>query len=249
MNKKKIIKFKSIDSTNRYGLDEFANLADKTLVVAEHQSSGRGRRGKSWISPKGVNVYASYIVKNISFPVYYASWIASLAVLDAVNQYSNNKQLFSPWIKWPNDIFCENRKISGTLCEVKTGKGNQIAGVVMGVGININMNANDLNKIDQPATSLMIECNNKIDIDEFVSVLYQSLNKFHALIINSGTETLYKLWKKENLLIGKEVNIKRDNNECDSGIVLDINQDGNLVVNINNQTEILHSGDISIKPV
>ncbi len=243
---KKIIKFKSIDSTNRYGLDEFESLADKSFIVAEHQTAGRGRRGKLWISPEGVNIYASYIVKNILFPVYYTSWIASLAVLKSLNKYSDNNGYFSPWIKWPNDIYCEDRKIAGTLCEIKTIKGNKISGVVMGMGININMNKNELDKIDQPATSLKQECNKKIDINEFVLTLYESLDYFYNIIIKKGSEELYNLWKQENLLIGRNINIRRDNNECDYGLVLDINKDGNLIVEINNNIETLHSGDVSI---
>ncbi|NOY74590.1 MAG: biotin--[acetyl-CoA-carboxylase] ligase [Kiritimatiellaeota bacterium] len=90
-----------IDSTNALALRRFAEFADGTLLTADAQTAGIGRRGRSWLSPRGVNLYATYILKRPAFPVGDAMLIGGLAALDVLRQFAPDMEL---WLKWPNDI-------------------------------------------------------------------------------------------------------------------------------------------------
>ena len=232
-----------VDSTNKYCIENFNNLADGTLVVAGRQNCGRGRRGRTWISPEGENIYASYIVKNLTFPAYHSSWIGSLATLDFLRGFL---PVESAWLKWPNDIYCGINKISGMLCEIKTGQGNSIEGVVIGIGININMSRECLDKIDQPATSLSAETLAMYNVKDMVNQLALSLNKFYTLAV-SGTETLYSQWKDENFLLGKAIEVISEDDSVTSGIIADIGRSGELIMDVNGTMKVFMSGDISIR--
>jgi len=105
-----------VDSTNSYALRNFECFESGTLIVARSQSAGRGRKGRSWSSPPGVNVYASLILKGFKFLPAQASWIGSLATLETLRSTAPRLE-FS--VKWPNDVLCGDAKIAGVLCEGK----------------------------------------------------------------------------------------------------------------------------------
>ncbi len=144
----------TIDSTNTYAKKHCQSFApDKiTCVTAEEQTAGRGRFQRNWVSPRGVNLYATFYFR---LPVNALHLIS----LGQVMTYSFASVLLHeglhPKIKWPNDILLNEKKVSGVLCE--TTFHQNYVDLFLGIGINVNMDAETVSKIDKPATSLKIE--------------------------------------------------------------------------------------------
>ncbi len=242
MHKKlNIIHLDNIDSTNKYALRNFEELPDSTLVVASEQSEGRGRHERQWISPPDTNVYASMIIKNVGQNPALASMFISLAALSALRQSAPDIKF---WLKWPNDIFCRERKIAGILCETASSSNQQVTGIVAGIGININMPAEIINNIDQPATSLMYETNNKFNLKKIVKKLAKSLNKYYN-IYSISPEMLFSCWKDENLLLGQTVEINTGEKDI-SGKIINFGHNGELIFETAGGRIKLFSGDVKI---
>ena len=244
----KIIKLKHIDSTNRYAINNFEKLPDNTLVTAESQSAGRGRRGKTWLSPSGLNLYATYIVKKASFPAGRVLWVGGLATLISLSEVAPELDI---WLKWPNDICCsypegeEFKKIAGLLAETwSPAASNKIEGVVAGIGVNLNMPLEELQAIDQPATSLFAEVGRKIEIAQFAEILHANLLKLRS-IAEQEPEKFFEIWSQANGLIGREITIKKDETSTFTGTVQGVCQDGSIEIkDSNGVVQTFLTGDI-----
>ena len=166
--------FDTISSTNDYLLRKEKNKnKDIKICIAEEQTKGRGRRGKSWISPKFKNIYFSlnsYLKKEDLSGLSIAVALSVSKVLTKINVMS--------LIKWPNDLLVGNKKICGILIE--TAKVGELTKVVIGIGINVNMEYSEL--IDQEWTSIKLEKKQSVDrnsiITEMINQLCITLNKF-----------------------------------------------------------------------
>lgn len=236
-----IIYLDKIDSTNKYALRNFEELSDSTLIVATEQSKGRGRHTRQWISPPNTNIYASMIIKNIGQNPALSSMIASLGALAALRESAPDVKF---WLKWPNDIFCRERKIAGILCESASTSKKQIAGIVAGIGINVNMPTEIINKIDQPATSLLHETSNEFNLKKVVKKLAKSLNKYYN-IYSISPEVLFTCWKDENLLIGQTVEVNTGEKNI-KGKIIKLGHSGELIFETANEQIKLFSGDVKI---
>lgn len=267
----KIEHIDKVDSTNLMALREFARFADGTLLTAGEQTGGIGRRGRSWQSPSGLNLYATYIMKNISFPVGDAMLIGGLATLDSLRKFAPRVEL---WLKWPNDICCgplpeakkpgsgamnrdtietEQRKsedvpsqVSGIVPDARDSRGfrkiagllaqthspaaaNNVDGVVLGMGVNLNMTSEQLSRIDRPAASLLSETGNRIETAIFAEFLLERLF-FYRKMAETDSESLFNKWVNANALIGKHVRIALENGESFPGEVLGIREDGAITL-------------------
>jgi len=236
-----IIWLEEIDSTNRYAVSRFDELPDATLVVARHQTAGRGRHQRVWVSPADENVYASFVVKNFPHPIHKSSWIGSLAVLDTFAEIVPEVDVL---LKWPNDIYCKEKKIAGLLCEGIV-QGEQ-RGAVIGIGVNINMPGEVLDRIDQPATSVLRETGKKLILKKFIKSLAKHLCRRYI----SGSiyiDQIYNEWKSKNFILNRSVEIitgRKD--EVLKGKVVDIGEDGDLYFNTGEEVVRLFSGDVKI---
>lgn len=149
-----------VDSTNTYAKQHCVGFPKDriTCITAEEQTAGRGRYQRKWVSPKGVNIYATFY---FTLPIN----TLDLVSLNQLMAYSLAsllmKEGFKPKIKWPNDIQLNGKKVSGILSETQFHK--DFVEIFMGIGINVNLEAASAMEIDQPATSLMIETNKKWD--------------------------------------------------------------------------------------
>jgi len=236
--KPEIIRLSEVDSTNRYAMKNFDALADGTLVAAEFQTAGKGRQDRTWVSPPRENIYATFVMKNIAPPVCNASIIASLGALKMLRDAAPGVKF---WIKWPNDIYCGFKKIAGILCESRLP-----SGIIAGIGININMPQSTLDAIDQPATSLSVETGRKFDLPSAVTALAETLRGYYADYSKAPTQ-LFNLWKQENLLIGKQVEIVDDGQKILQGRIVDIGESGEIFFETGGKTLKLYSGDIRIR--
>ncbi|MDD5597871.1 MAG: biotin--[acetyl-CoA-carboxylase] ligase [Victivallaceae bacterium] len=236
-----IIYLDVIDSTNRYALRNFAELPDAALVVANGQNAGRGRHARQWLSPPNTNIYASLVVKNAGRNPVMASIIASLGALSTLRETAPEIKF---WLKWPNDIFCRERKIAGILCETASDAEDRFAGVVAGIGINVNMPPEIICRIDQPASSLRYETGSKFNLKKIAEKLAKNLNKYYS-IYSILPEALFDLWKTENLLLGRDVGIDTGT-ETISGRIIDLGRSGEIIFETAGGQTRFFSGDVRI---
>ncbi len=148
-----VIRLHSTDSTNEWIKRNIDRLdASKiTVVCADHQTAGRGTRGKTWFSPPNRNLYVSfYFTTPESFHCENIAQVAALSIVDCLAAFELRAQ-----IKLPNDVLVIGKKIAGVLCETLCLSHRK--GIVVGIGLNVHMTQKELSTIDQAATSLWVE--------------------------------------------------------------------------------------------
>lgn len=238
--------FDTIDSTN-IKAKELAGLGEKdgTVIISEEQTSGRGRLGRHWISPKYKGIWMSIILKPEINPMYASrvTLIAAAAVYRAALQ-SGIKTL----IKWPNDIVINNKKVCGILTEM-SAELNKIHYLVIGLGINVNTEETDFpDELKTTATSLRISKGIVIDRKTLVADI---LNNFELLynefIKEHSIRTSIQICRENSVLLGKEVRIINGSMEIKAK-ALDINDEGELIIeHKDGKIEVIFSGEVSMR--
>ena len=237
----RLLYLEEVDSTNKYAKDNISNLEDFTVVYTFNQTSGRGRLERKWSYLGKDNIYASIILKpSLEMKEVYSNLTQYLCVVLAKTMEDYK---VSPKIKWPNDIQIGGKKISGILAEgVVDSEG--LKGLVLGFGINLNAKKEDLDNINQPATSLNIEIGNFVNKEMF---LKQLLDKF-CLLYNKFIEEGFLLIKEDYIkragFLNKQVSVKVFDKTYD-GIASGITDKGALIiVDKDNIEHTLLIGDI-----
>jgi len=244
----KIFHYDSINSTNNKA-KELALLGEKegSVIIAEDQSFGRGRMGRNWVSTKYKGIWMSIIIRPIIVPERMA--ILTQIAAAAVGKTLENLGL-KPSIKWPNDIYINSKKVCGILTEM-SGEFNQIDDVVIGIGINVNQDAEDFNEeLKKAATSLKIEMNRVISRKEVTAnLLFNFENLYNEFVLQDNAKTSICFCRENSLLLGKEIQlIKRG--ELLQVKALDINEDGNLLVEYSDgKIDKLLSGEVSMNGI
>lgn len=236
-----IVVLPSTNSTNsdakKMGID---GAPHGTIVTADEQLTGRGRFGRSFVSPKGKGIYLSVILrpKMDILEVSFSTILTVIAVRRALKKFSKEKIQ----IKWVNDLYIGKKKISGILTElVSDMESGKVDFVVAGIGININAKEEDFpEEIREIAGSVNVgETNrNKIiaKISDELLTIFEDFDK--AKIIDE--------YKKEQLLLGKQITFTKDEKNY-RAIAKDIDEDGGLIVECEGETMILQSGEVSVK--
>jgi BirA family transcriptional regulator, biotin operon repressor / biotin---[acetyl-CoA-carboxylase] ligase len=224
---KDFIYIEDLDSTNLYCLRELERLCSGTVIVANTQSAGRGRHGRTWFSPPGMNLYASLVLKPpfIEDLFVLIPQLSSLSIFRALVDFG----VADAWIKWPNDIYVEHRKIAGVLTETAP-VGSNMEALIVGFGVNLNMDSDMLDFIDKPATSVYAETGTKIDGNLFLTSLFTYFGHFYDLAKSKGASPIYQSWKKASRLKNKTVTISNGSKEIVTGEVIDLEQDGRIVI-------------------
>ena len=229
--------YEELESTNDY-LIKYANPNEYCLCVAESQTKGRGRNLKKWQSPKYENIYMSlsfsinHELKNFSS----FSLVSALAVHNVLLRHN----IFTE-IKWPNDIYLNNKKIGGILVETLRRDAANL--IVVGIGLNVFMENNS--EIDRDWTSLKLEFENiVVDRNEIISDIANEVLVLKSNFEKKGFDDFVKDFNKLNFLKDKKVFLSNSINK--EGTALDINSDGSLNVRIGNQTKKISSGEVSI---
>lgn len=241
-----IIHFESIDSTNAKAKDlALSPNEDGVIVIAEKQTMGKGRLGRNFISPKGKGIWMSIILKPDINPlkVSLVTQIAAAAINNAFKEMA-----ISTFIKWPNDILLNNKKICGILTEMNAEL-TKVNFIIIGIGINVNLDEDDFTEeLKETATSIKIETGRKLDRKEIVARI---LNNFEPLyrdfVDKEYIDETIRICRENSILIGKEVRVIKKGKSVKAE-VLDINSKGELVVKYENgNIEELISGEISIR--
>ena len=230
-----------IDSTNKYVKENLEELVDKTVVYANSQTAGRGRMQRVWNSNSGENIYATIVLKpSIELKDVYSNLTQylSLTLTEVLEQYN-----VLPTIKWPNDVRINGKKISGILAESVIDKG-ELKGIVLGFGVNLNCKKEDLDKIDQPATSLNLETGMEIDREIFLKKVIDKFCLRYNKFIEEGFLLIREDYKKRAEFLNMPITVRVFDSEI-SGIAKDITDNGALkIVDKNNKEHVLLIGDI-----
>ena len=231
----------TIDSTNKFAKENLPELKDKTIVYAGIQTSGRGRMQRKWISNSGDNIYASIVLKpSKELKEIYSNLTQylSLVLAETIEEYN-----IYPKIKWPNDVRINGKKISGILAESIIEK-NELKGIILGFGVNLNCNKADMDNINQPATSLNLETGMKIDRDNFLKKVIDKFCLRYNKFIEEGFLLIREDYKKRAEFLNMPITVKVFDSEI-SGIAKDITDNGALkIVDKDNIEHVLLIGDI-----
>ena len=241
--------YDSVGSTNTVLKDLAANGSKSgTVVIADHQASGKGRRGRSFESPSGVGIYLSYLLKpqsGLNRISDLTSWTA-VAVSDAIR----NAYGLETSIKWVNDLLMNKKKICGILTEVTVeGESGFIDTCIIGIGINVNESSFP-DELKDIATSISIENGGKIF--ERAKLAAEIIKSMDRLKDNWPDDSYYlEKYRELNITTGSKITafpITKDNSQGKSGTALEINEDFSLKVQFDDGSiEDLKSGEVSVR--
>ncbi len=239
IGKKDIYHYETIASTNdrAYELAE-EGAPEGTLVVAESQTKGKGRVGRTWVSPKGGGIYMSLIlrpdIETDEIPT--LTLIAALDMVKAIEDVSS----LSSMIKWPNDILIDNKKVCGILTEIKA-QPDMVDFMVLGIGINVNTAKQ---KLPPEGTSLRNEKGESINRIQVIKSFLENFEKDYIKLGKKGFASLRDECKKYSLVLDKKIKIEEHNRKIE-GIAKDIDEKGVLIVKTKSgKLERIFSGDV-----
>lgn len=243
--------YEAIESTN-YTAKEFAvkDAKEGFTVVADSQKKGKGRLGRRWESPEGVNIYTSVILRPDISPVFapQLTLVAAVAVAETIAKYlkTGTNCKLEPAVKWPNDILLNSKKVAGILTEMSSEM-DKINFIIIGIGVNVNMAKEmfpeDLRSI---ATSLKEETEKEISRTDFIQTLYLNLETWYKKYLKHGFAPVRKAWTGYFAMAGKIVKVQQTGKTLE-GIALGIDNDGALLLREENgNIARITSGDVSI---
>ena len=232
------------DSTNRqaYTLGE-AGAEEGLVFIAEEQSAGKGRLGRSWASPPGVNLYLSVVLRP-PLPPHAAPQMTFLSAL-AVSRTITAVTGLAPTHKWPNDVLLGGAKVAGLLNEM-SAESDRIRFVVLGIGVNLNMTAGQFPPdLRAPATSLFIATGQLVARAQFARTLLAELDSLYAEFLLRGPAPIMADWEARCDLVGKPVSIEGQGGAARCGVVAGIDRDGALLLTLaDGTTERILAGDV-----
>ncbi|MDD5722418.1 MAG: biotin--[acetyl-CoA-carboxylase] ligase [Syntrophales bacterium] len=237
--------FDTIDSTNIYASVLAGDGAPEgEVVLADCQTAGRGRlRERKWYSPPGKNLYTSIILRPDISPAFAPglTLVAGVAIAELLGGYCPVS------LKWPNDVLAGGRKISGILTEMKS-KGSKIDFVVVGIGINVNMEPDDFQEeLRLLSTSLKEQTSKNASRLELTTGLYRLLEKWYRIFIDRGFVPVRDRWLECSGMVGKTIEVA-DRGTLQRGICQGIDDEGVLLLlDKENRTLSIWSGDITIQ--
>lgn len=232
---KNIIVLDKTDSTNSE-CKRNPEKPDGTVYIADIQTNGRGRLGRSWESPKGTGAYFSIILKPNLAPEYVSqiTLAAGLAVCKAIKGK----------IKYPNDIVISTKKVCGILTEYVAGKSPFC---ICGIGINVNT-ISFPDELKSRATSLYIETSKVQNRSEIVARVLNEFEIIYAEFLKNGLKNIIDEYKENCVTIGNNVVVIK-NSETISGKCTDITVDGKLIIETENKIITVNSGEVSVRGI
>lgn len=216
-----------------------------TVVIADAQSGGKGRRGRVWSSPSGVNLYCSVVLRPSIMPheAPQLTFLSAVAVARAIEQATALK----PEIKWPNDVLINGRKVAGLLNEM-SAETDRVNFVILGIGVNLNMTmAQFPADLRTPATSLLQEQRLPVNRARFAAAMLGELDRLYAGFLAYGFDPVRDEWKLRCNANGHAVVVSEGDVETVRGMFHGIDGDGALLVQSPDGTvERILSGDVRV---
>ena len=240
--------FHSLPSTNSFMLDQitpgFGQVSDGfSICLAEMQTSGRGSRGRSWVSPFGHNIYMSVLKE---FPagaksVGGLSLAIGLGLARALSRFG----IADVGLKWPNDLLIKQRKVAGILLDIK-GEALDACYVVIGIGLNLKLSAAQMATVEQPWTALVDHGFKIENRNELVGALIDSTIDVVDEFQKAGFEKFLAEWSALDLSKDREIELK-SRSGTHSGIGSGVDKSGGLLVRTAHGVQLFESGEISLR--
>ncbi|HGM5493460.1 TPA: bifunctional biotin--[acetyl-CoA-carboxylase] ligase/biotin operon repressor BirA [Serratia fonticola] len=231
-----------VDSTNQYLLDRLAELTSGDACIAEYQQAGRGRRGRQWISPFGANLYLSMFWRLEQGPA--AAMGLSLVIGIVMAEVLQRLGADKVRVKWPNDLYLNDRKLAGILVEL-TGKTGDAAQLVLGAGINMAMRDSNASQIDQRWINLQ-EAGISIDRNELAAKLLNELRSSLRQFEIDGLAPFISRWRQLDNFIDRPVKLLIGEQQI-FGIARGIDQQGALLLEQEGVIKPFIGGEISLR--
>ena len=236
----------STGSTND-SLKELARLgAPEGLVLStDEQTTGRGRRGRTWIAPPGSSLLLSVLLRPTWLPApdaFYLTMMAAVACVEAIEPTTGA----AITLKWPNDLEADGRKLGGILVETEIASG-EIAWAVIGIGINLNWDPATIPELAGSATSLAALLGRPVDRQELFAAVLHALDEQYRRLQAGARETIHSTWRSRLSTVGRVVRVERSG-EIFEGLAEGVAQDGALVVR--DRAGIRHevtSGEVTVR--
>lgn len=238
----KIETYHTVESTQSVAKQALLENENTFLILSDEQSAGRGRFNRNWDSSKGKGLWMSLVLRpHVPFAMIpkFNLFIA-LAIRDAIQSFTNDKVE----IKWPNDIYIQNKKVCGFLTEMIANY-DHIEAIICGVGINMNHESNDFPKeIIEKATSIRQHRDDKLNRYEFLSVLTKHIVKRYLEFLELPFKSIREEYKIVSNIWNKTLRFTENNHQF-MGKAIDIDYDGLLIVeDSNGHQHKLMSADI-----
>lgn len=232
-----------IDSTNQYLLDRMDQLPSGYACIAEYQQAGRGRRGRKWFSPFGSNLYMSMYWRLEQGPA--AAMGLSLVIGIIMAEVIQSLGAPDVRVKWPNDLYLNDRKLAGILVEL-TGKTGDAAQIVIGAGVNLLMRSEGTAEINQGWINLQ-EAGVDIDRNELAAKLINSLREALPIFERDGLAPFVSRWEALDNFINRPVKLLIGDREV-YGIARGIDKQGGLLLEQDGVIKSWVGGEISLRP-
>jgi len=254
---------RSVDSTNVVAARAASRgAAEGLLVIAEEQTVGRGRLGRRWVSPPGVGLWFSVVLRPTGLP---PAAIGRLLMLTgcAVAQAIERVARLSPWLKWPNDVLVNGRKVGGLLGQAglplplggegrgyspaQPGEGGFLAWTVVGVGLNVNADEATMQAIAPGASSLLVERGKPVSRVRLLRAILEGLETRYQALRAGEEERLRREWAARLETLGQSVAVVTPAGTLE-GLAEDVDADGALLLRLpDGRLERLLAGDVTLR--
>lgn len=232
-----VVYYDETDSTNNEAKRN-SDMPDGTLFISEIQTGGKGRLGRAWVSPKGIGIWMSLLLKPHILPqdVAQITLVAGMATARSVGCGAK--------IKWPNDVVIGSKKICGILTEM-SAEIERVNYIVSGIGINVNTESFP-DELKEKATSLYIESGRKFERYKIVQRFLKEFEILYKKFIKGGIAAITDDYRELCVTIGKEVSVIYPNRTI-NGRAIDINNNGELIVETDKGIIEVDSGEVSVR--
>jgi BirA family biotin operon repressor/biotin-[acetyl-CoA-carboxylase] ligase len=220
-----------------------AGAPEGTVVIADSQRRGRGRRGRAWVSPAGRNLYVSILLR----PELTAEEAPGLALVTGVAAAECVEEAAGApaQIKWPNDVLLGGKKVAGILTELEIPGGGSPF-VVVGIGVNLNSGAEDFPPdVRALATSILLASGRRVDRPQFAARLLSALDARYECFLRDGLSAILPAWAERDALRGRRVQV-RVASDVVAGIAEGLTADGKLRLQTENGAREILAGDVSV---
>lgn len=253
----KILCFDSVSSTNTVSLEQaLKSPSEEFVVLADSQTGGKGRHGRTWFSPPGKNIHMSVLLRP-NIKISDASLLAILSAV-AVCEVLRDVSGLAIRIKWPNDLVFKGKKLGGILIETRT-EHSLVTIAVIGIGLNIAVNSDDLpSELQEKASSLLIESSRNFDREEIVLKVLEYISDYYKKLFVPSADTMSRTidpaerkyvidrWRSLDTVIGKKISVATSKGML-AGEAIAIDDTGMLDLLCNDgKIEKIHTGDIVI---
>lgn len=207
MSKYTIVTIEEVHSTNSYALEYLPSFENGTVIFTTHQTLGRGRYNRKWIGDESENLYMTIVLKpeNINdYPFPNLTQYLSVAVCRVLEKEFG----LAPKIKWPNDILVNGAKISGILAEADMAN-NRINGIVLGLGLNVNLKQDTVDMIDQKATSIALLKNKNYDSEKIARMICDEFFADYNEFIKFGFSLIKEEYVRRCNFLGHNITVRQ----------------------------------------